>query len=494
MSWNEKLKMFQKSMEENNSQEIVVEKNSKYDHKDKVEGAKVDAMKKFIYLAVDDDGKPMYKNGELIFSYITEAGKAPQWDKDGKTRYKTSADFKVELDKSKVRAEGKDVAKADAKNALRKLAENYQKKTSNDITEEKQTEEQNAMAADIKADEKEAAEKESSDVNTKESVHTARTEVVAAIEDAKQIICEDLANMGDDLAATVQGLEKPVEKIKKNIEFVEKNIQESTEKLSKQMNDTAKALKNEQEQLKDTQESILAKEKTILKKMDQIEELCEVTEVLEGKLNKLDQIDTVVSLLSDKGVEISREFPPVCKEEEDIINLVRYSKKITEQLGYAARDFIRKKAAYDSKEQNIANEQKIVEEKITEAYNSGMKQGKLEVINALLGKYTDIDTIMESDIPHVHAIGSLLKDLGVECDGDGCFKKGNILSFNTAEVEKMSAIYKKLDGEGTYKVVKSGLVYNNEIVFKAEFEKVTEPELTEELQEVKEAAAELINE
>ena len=119
--------------------------------------------------------------------------------------------------------------------------------------------------------------------------------------------------------------------------------------------------------------------KSIQKKVDKIDEVCEATEMMEGKLTKRDQLEAIVSILSEKGVEISRDFPPTCEEEEDIINLVRYSKKITEQLGYAARELIRKKAHYDSKDQSLANEQAVTEKKIFDARAEGIAEGKLFV-------------------------------------------------------------------------------------------------------------------
>lgn len=501
MSWRDTLKSLREHVVQEKETEKIIENDSTNERED----LKMNMMKKFIYLAVDTEGKPMLDSkGELIFSYITEEGKLPQWDKDPRKKYKTSDDFKVELDKSKVNEEGKEAAKTDARNKLKKMYEDFQKKNGNEVMEEKKAEEQGIMrdvakesTSEVDIKENTVGEicnkKEVSDATSVKAVYAAKTEIVSEIENAKQVICEDLANTGDYLYKKAQEkLEKNVGKIQKNVETVEQNIQKSAENLSRQINDTTKVLKNDQEQIKSNQEIILSREKTILKKVEQIGELCEVTEMLEGKLNKLDQIDAVISLLSDKGVEISREFPPTCEEEEDIINLVRYSKKITEQLGYAARDLIRKRAAYDSKEQSIANEQKIIEEKIAEAYNAGIKKGKLEVINALLGKYTDIDTIIESDIDHVRMIWALLKDFGVDFDGDGYFKKGEIISFGVEEAEKMAATYKKFDGAGKYKVVKSGLVYKDEIVFKAEFErviedtdkKVTETEVIEGTQEV----------
>ena len=206
--------------------------------------------------------------------------------------------------------------------------------------------------------------------------------------------------------------------------------------------------------------------------MDKIAKTTEVTaDMMEGITTKLEQLDTITSILSEKGVQVSRDFPPTCEEEEDIINLVRYSKRITEQLGYAARDLIRKKAHYENKDQNFANEQAVIEKNIASAREEGFVEGKLYVLKAILSKYADVDTIIESENDHVHALWALLQELDVTVDGDGEYKKGNLVKVSENSFERMSAAYKGIESVGTYRVTKTGLMFGQETLFKAEFER-----------------------
>lgn len=338
--------------------------------------------------------------------------------------------------------------------------------------------------------------------------------VVKAVSTAEKRICEDLSDLGDDvidaISREIGDKEKDSQKIwetnKKEITKKVEDQAEAVKKLSEENKqqvlraiDTAsqKEQKNIKEviveidktanALKNNQEQILSKEKSVGKKVEKVvelyqEELCGDIETIRGSLEQLkgahlDRLDQITAVLSDQGVEISRDFPPTCEEEEDILNLVRYSKKITEQLGYAARELIRKKAAYKKQEESIVNEQKIMEQKNVEAREAGILEGKRIAVKSLLEKYIDVDTIMESELGHVHVIWSFLLELGAKIDGDGYYKKGEIIEFSENEAEKMAAVYKKIDSAGRYRVVKTGLRFAGEIVFQAEFEKVADNEL-----------------
>jgi hypothetical protein len=191
-------------------------------------------------------------------------------------------------------------------------------------------------------------------------------------------------------------------------------------------------------------------------------------------LTRLDQLDQIASLLKDKGINISMEIPPVNADEEDIINLVRYSQKITEQLGYAARDLIRKREAFRNQAESNENEQKVMTQRIDKARQEGVNEGRIQVIKQLIAKYDDIDAIKDSTDNYIHVIWTMMTELGVVIDGDGFYEKGKEIELSDEDIEKMMSTYSKLDGSGKYRVTRTGLVFHGEIISVAQFAKIIE--------------------
>lgn len=245
-------------------------------------------------------------------------------------------------------------------------------------------------------------------------------------------------------------------------QMIVQRTQKNTENIISSINDTKKSIS-------ETQDKLVSKVNAVGKR---VTDMGESIEGIEGNLHRLDQLDTITELLQNKGLTLSMEIPPVNADEEDIINLVRYSQKITEQLGYAARDLIRKREAFKSLEEGNANEQKMMDQKIAKAHDDGVLEGKKSFIKQLISKYEDVDTIRESENNHIHVIWTLLMELGVLIDGDGYYEKGKKIDFSEADIERLIGTYSKLDGAGKYKVVKTGLSFQGEIICKAEFEKV----------------------
>jgi len=432
--------------------------------KEKLKMEDIQMSKRYIYLALDKEGKPLLsKNNDLIFSPITqEECEKPNWRNLGLkeidyNEITTSDYFRADLDESDGNKEEK---KKTAKSKLTNKYNQYLKEKGTDMSDIEtanltDTVDKNNTIEVCVANKIDTIKKAicrnitNSTEKVCKGIANSKKAICGDIADSKETICKDIANSCDDL-----------------VETIKLSAQENRENFT----NTIKTATDVASKMQDDQEQIISKIKSINKNTDKIEELCETTETIEGKLSKLEKLDEIISILSEKGVEITREFPPTCNEEEDIINLVRYSKKITEQLGYAARDLIRKKAVYENKEQSIANEQQIIENKIKNAYDKGKKH----VIKALLEKYDNVDDIINSETGYVHVIWTLLKELGVDYDGDGHYKKGEIINLGEEEINNMAAIYSKFDGAGEYRVVSSGLVYAGEIVFKAEFEKIAD--------------------
>lgn len=283
---------------------------------------------------------------------------------------------------------------------------------------------------------------------------TAETAMRAANEASKMIVQKTQENT-DTIIRSINDAKKSITETKKN-----------TENIISLINDTKNDTKKN---ITETQAKFDSMAKAVGKRVNDVGESIEG---IEGTLHRLDQLDIITELLQSKGLTMSMEIPPINADEEDIINLVRYSQKITEQLGYAARDLIRKQEAFKSQEEGNANEQKMMEQKIAKAHGDGVIEGKKAFVKQLISKYEDIDAIRESDNNHIHVIWTLLTELGVVVDGEGYYEKGREIDFSDADIEKLMGTYSKLDGAGKYKVVKTGLSFQSEIICKAEFEKV----------------------
>lgn len=302
------------------------------------------------------------------------------------------------------------------------------------------------------------------------------SEVTACVENNAKQISEDLAASVDDLLEDYhKNSDENTEALKSYIEAQSKRIcdaaKEVSQKTQKDAENIVKRVNENGRDIGETQDKLLSRIHTVGKR---VTELGESVEGIEGNLHRLDQLDEITELLRDKGLTMSRDIPPVNADEEDIINLVRYSQKITEQLGYAARDLLRKQEAFKSQEENNANEQRVMEQRIAKAHEAGVEEGKKGFIKQLLSKYTDVDAIRESENEHVHVIWTLLTELGVAVDGEGYYEKGREVELADSDIEKMMGTYSRLEDAGRYRVTRTGLCFRGEILCKAAFEKVVE--------------------
>lgn len=489
--------------------------------------AKFEAKKRYMYIALDSEGNAILnQKGDIITRNVEEGGR-PEWPDDIRKIAIVDKEFRVEIpetpsnlsknEKEKFKKNIKDKVKAelmelaadrierakalaaekesknseDAVQPEQKTAENiasveyteekskeesasdYKKDESNDTSVE---EENNKKKYDVPAEKK--PQKEEKPVSTEKN----ETNIVAAIHAMGQQMNRDLTDTVDDLLGTMgANNEETISRMKSCVEsqgkrtadtamraandasqMIIQRAQKNTENIISSINDTKK-------NITETQDNLVSKINVVGKR---VTDIGESIEGIEGNLHRLNQLDTITELLQNKGLTMSMEIPPVNEDEEDIINLVRYSQKITEQLGYAARDLIRKQEAFKSQEEGNANEQKMMEQKIAKAHEEGVLEGKKAFVKQLISKYEDIDTIRESDNNHIHVIWTLLTELGVVVDGEGYYEKGKEIDFEDADIERLIGTYSKLDGAGKYKVAKTGLSFQGEIICKAVFEKI----------------------
>lgn len=472
---------------------------------------------RYMYIAVNRDGEVVLTpKGEPIFQTV-EAEKKPEWFKDANMNGEvliSDTRLRVEVppvpmglsgnDKKRVNEE----IKSNAREKLKELAateiEAAKAKMTSQVSGNKKQEKmpgqkdsspEIALDMEKKAEQKEVVVEQKGNNESaragetkdekKDCVSSADTErMIGAVEEIGAQINQDINDAVEDLLGTIAGNDKELVSeikgavleqgrnldgktkiyIEKSMSTLEQKTQKAAEDISRKVNDTGRGIS-------DSQDKILSKVNAVGKRMG---DLVESVEGIEGNLTRLDQLDEIANLLRDKGLSISMEIPPVNADEEDIINLVRYSQKITEQLGYAARDLIRKQEAFKSQAESNENEQRIMSQKIESARQEGIAEGKMHVVKQLLSKYEDVDAIKDSAENYIHVIWTMLTELGVVIDGEGSYEKGKEIALSNEDIEKMMSIYSKFDGAGKYRVVRTGLSFQGEIISIAQFAKITE--------------------
>lgn len=486
--------------------------------------------KTYLYIALRENGEVILdKKGEPFFSSV-EDGSTPKWDDKIKEYSKESKviinkKLRAEIEKipdgvrgkerkkvKKQQREGakeelmqiavKEIAEAREKAAVEQKLEKAtakayateEKKQTEDVPVDTKTEK--VLAADDNTQIPENITPKKTEENKLDSTAAApdTSVILQAVKNVGMQMNQDLNEVADDVLATIAdndqnllaGVKAAVEKRGENSDtrikkYFEQVINVTGQKTQKASEDLARKMNEAGRTISDAQDKLVSKMTTVGKRMS---ELGESVESIEGDLRKLDQLDEIAELLRNKGLNLSMEIPPVNAEEEDIINLVRYSQKITEQLGYAARDLIRKQEAFKSQAESNENEQRMMAQKLEASYKSGIVEGKKQVVKQLLAKYEDVDAIKESDENYVHVIWTLLMELGVVIDGDGHYEKGREIELSAEDIGKMMATYSKLEVPGLYRVVRTGLSLRGEIISAAQFEKIA-PNVVEEKSEGK---------
>lgn len=494
--------------------------------KDKMNGHK---KRRFMYIAMDKDGIPLLDRNENPYFATGFEGEEVRWPKEIQGVAEINEDYREELpDNSKrtnktARENANKEAEKNAKYKLRGKAEIKIKEAKSKLHEKEVSSEVNIQNTNQETPivEKEVLNRKGSEIEERNSnpcndeyldyISTNKqgneTEATYSKLENENIIEEseekeenllkvmnsfvsntiasvenrlnrDLNESTDDILESISKNTNEIseyvvnktsllnENIKKYADettsIVKDKSQKSTEHIIRRLNDATRTLT-------EIQDKVVSKTSAVDKR---VSDLSESVESIEGKLKSLDQLDDISRLLQDKGLVMSMDIPPINADEEDIINLVRYSQRITEQLGYAARDLIRKQIIFRSQEQSNANEQGMMDKKLSLAREEGITEGKKQLINQLISKYEDIDTIKDSVEGHVHAIWVFLQEIGVEIDGDGEYIKGETVNISKEKAERMMAIYSGIKDEGKYRVIRTGLVFAGEIVYKAEFEKI----------------------
>lgn len=425
--------------------------------------AKYEAKKKkYMYIALNAEGNAIINQKGEVFTRVVEDGSSPEWpDSIHSFADKVVIDkkFRIEVPEVPSNLKGKDKDKAkrairdDAKEKLIELAADRIERAKALAAEEEAKKSENTIQTEQKTE-----------TNTVAAIHAMGQQLNGDINDAVEDLIE---TMGDNNAETISTMKSCFESQGKRT--ADTANEASRMIVQRTQKNTENIISSIKKNISETQDKLVSKVNAVGKR---VTDMGESIEGIEGNLHRLDQLDTITELLQNKGLTMRMEIPPVNADEEDIINLVRYSQKITEQLGYAARDLIRKKEAFKSQEEGNVNEQNMMDQKIAKAHEDGVLEGKKAFVKQLISKYENIDTIREAENNHIHVIWTLLMELGVSVDGDGYYEKGKEIEFSDADIERLIGTYSKLDGAGKYQVVKTGLSFQGEIICKAIFEKV----------------------
>lgn len=436
------------------------------------------AKKRYLYVAYDQAGNFLRDEKGLLFrsGENEDRPRKTDWPEIIRERVSPKLELRVEMDpipeglNKKEKEEQKKAARTKAINELTRLVEEQEKakdftpppdqpqKASAPSTPETVPGEAKPELIREPASKPEVSHNTSSPVPA-EKMLTERIEKMVEMVEYASEKAERL--MTDAKDASVQSVE------------VGRQVRNLTQDTKNAINRTEKTVDRIARDLDENQKRLLSKADQL---KGQIRELVEPVETMEGKLKQLDKIREIQTLLENKGMILSMEIPPLNAEEEDIVNLVRYSQKITEQLGYAARELLRKQKAFDTQEQNSANERQARETELRDAEEKGVQRGRRDAVKRLVSKYEDIDTLRLAEDGLLHAVWTFLAELGVEIDGEGRFTKGTELELHAEEAERMMAQYAGVDGEGRFRVVKTGLVFQKVIILKAEFARILEPE------------------
>lgn len=476
---------------------------------DKEEGKvdKTEAKKKYMYIALDVEGNVIVDQKGEIFTRVVEEGSSPEWpdiirnfadkvviDKELRVEVPDTPSNLSKKDRDKAKREIRDNAKvklqeiaADRIEKAKALAdEKTKQEPTNTVQQEQKIVENNSSEERVKEkiEEKKVTLLEEKPQKEEKAVPIEKNEanIVAAIKVTGDQLNGDINNAVEDILDTMAANSvETVTSIKNGVASQAKHIIDTTvrtvnetaqttfQKIQKSAENIIGSVNDTKRNISETQDKLVSKVNAVGKR---VTDMGESIEGIEGNLHRLDQLDIITELLQNKGLTMSMEIPPVNADEEDIINLVRYSQKITEQLGYAARDLIRKQEAFKSQEEGNANEQKMMDQKIAKAHDGGVLEGEKSFVKQLISKYEDIDTIRESNNSYIHVIWTLLMELGVLIDGNGYYEKGKEIDFTDADIERLIGTYSKLEGAGKYKVVKTGLRFQGEIICKSEFEKI----------------------
>ncbi len=185
-------------------------------------------------------------------------------------------------------------------------------------------------------------------------------------------------------------------------------------------------------------------DKNIPEKLDSVERSFEI---LEGKLGLLNENQKATSETD------SQEFLPSEDDEGSLVQLSEYCKKALDVLTLAARHHAR------NQEYTMKSE-KIRKESVEEGENKALKD--------LIEKFSDLDTLFDSNKPNDKILVSFLRNKGLHRNEK--LSKGEEIEINASNRESFELKAEFRGDEGTYTVKQSCFEFKNDIIRRAKLE------------------------
>ena len=337
--------------------------------------------------------------------------------------------------------------------------------------------------------------------NIKNSLEKHIVEVKKQIKNIK----EDIYDVKNDLDSLIKDKNKiiisEIESKNRNLEYKLKNIEEQQKQQKKQSNENKSSIfdfikrQNEKKldsnfrnleynienKFNDVSKDILKGFKRTMSKIDEVNDILDEIktednqnkilqniELLEGKIKSVDKINENIEKISkefNKNEVIASNL-----EDEILVNLGEYGKKILNQLIISARCYAQNKDCIES----IDNERKEYQNKIEKTKkdfeSKGISEGKLDTLKEIIDKCDGIDKIYDSKQEFEIIIRDILKNNGYERDDELLIEKEIIVTQDNKDNIQNKAL--NCEELGTYKVKKSAILLNGNIEKRAILEKI----------------------
>ena len=310
--------------------------------------------------------------------------------------------------------------------------------------------------------------------NIKEDIDNVKNDLDLLINDRNNIIIFEIKNKLDDIEKrqnqqntdnkrSIFSLIKGQNENKKLDSIFMNLVNNIDNKFNLISKDTSKGFKRTMSKI-DEVNDILDEIKT----EDNQNKILQNIELLEGKIKSVDKINENVEKISK---EFNKNEVIVSNlEDEILVNLGEYGKKILNQLILSARCYAQNKDCIES----IDNERKEYQNKIEQTKKDseikGISEGKLGALKEIIDKCDGIDKIYDSKKEFEIIIRDILKNNGYERDRELLVgKEIAITEENKDDIQKKALNCEEL---GRYKVKKSAILLNEKIEKRDLLEKI----------------------
>lgn len=190
---------------------------------------------------------------------------------------------------------------------------------------------------------------------------------------------------------------------------------------------------------------------------------------------KLKQLDAIHKVLTDKNLEMKQNFPAITQDEQALAQMAEYGRTIMQQLEIAARWYARVKPDLDGIENERMHHATELKEKVNEAKEQGIKEGRKQIIKELLSKYDEenLEGLFEAEadgaLQRVKILATFLRNEGIAEE----LAKNTVIDISEANIEKYRNRIAHVHS-GKIRITAPAYVLDGEIIAKAVSEDVIE--------------------